>query len=50
VRGVGGSAIATLQGTIEEVDGGSRSRLTLALDFEGHGLGMLLVPLLIRRP
>jgi uncharacterized membrane protein len=48
VRGVGGSAIATMRGTIDELDGGNRSRLTLALDFEGHGLGTLLVPLLIR--
>jgi len=26
-----------------------RSRLTIAVDFEGHGIGELLVPLFIRR-
>ncbi len=27
----------------------SRAQLTIALDFEGHGLGRLLVPLVVRR-
>ena len=26
-----------------------RSHLTIAVDFEGHGLGKLLVPLVVRR-
>jgi hypothetical protein len=26
-----------------------RSRVTIELDFEGHGIGKLLVPLVIRR-
>jgi hypothetical protein len=30
-------------------DEGSRSRLTIALDFEAHGIGKLLVPLTVRR-
>jgi len=25
------------------------SRLTIAVDFEGHGIGKMLVPLLVRR-
>jgi hypothetical protein len=25
-----------------------RSRLTIAVDFEGHGIGRILVPLLVR--
>jgi hypothetical protein len=27
----------------------SRSRLTIAVDFEGHGIGKVLVPLVVRR-
>jgi hypothetical protein len=26
-----------------------RSRLTISVDFEGHGLGAVLVPLVVRR-
>jgi uncharacterized protein YndB with AHSA1/START domain len=49
VRAVGGPVVATAKGTIEPLDHGERSRVTIALDFEGHGIGRLLVPLLIRR-
>ena len=31
--------------TVEPLDAGSRSRFTLELDFEGHGIGKLLAPL-----
>jgi uncharacterized membrane protein len=31
--------------TVEPVGDGSRSRLTMELDFEGHGMGKLLAPL-----
>ena len=31
--------------TVEPLDEGARSRLTLELDFEGHGFGRLLAPL-----
>jgi len=48
VRGVGGSVIAIAKGTIEPLDDGERSRVTIALDFETHGIGKLLVPLIIR--
>jgi uncharacterized membrane protein len=34
--------------SVEPLDGGSRSRITLQLDFEGHGLGKLLLPLVRR--
>src|SRR6266540_6063232 len=30
--------------TVEPVDGGARSRVTFTLDFEGHGLGVPLIP------
>jgi uncharacterized protein YndB with AHSA1/START domain len=49
VRGVGGPLTAIAQGTIEPLDGGERSRITIAIEFEGHGLGKLLVPLVSRQ-
>lgn len=48
VRGTGGPLVAIARGTIEPLDNGKRSRLTIALDFEGRGIGRLLVPLVIR--
>jgi uncharacterized protein YndB with AHSA1/START domain len=41
VRGIGG-------GTVEPLDHGERSRVTIRLDFEGHGIGKLLIPLVVR--
>ncbi|HCT77253.1 MAG TPA: hypothetical protein DGG94_11970 [Micromonosporaceae bacterium] len=35
--------------TIEPINGGTRSRVTFTLDFEGHGLGIPLVPLVRRQ-
>ena len=48
VRGVDGPIRATVDVTAEPL-GETRSRLTIAIDFEGHGIGKLLVPLLVRR-
>jgi hypothetical protein len=36
-------------GTFEPVGEGQRTRFTFELDFEGHGVGKLLVPLVVRR-
>jgi Polyketide cyclase / dehydrase and lipid transport. len=44
-RGIDGPVRAVGRATIEPLAGGSSSRVTLALDFEGHGFGKLLVPL-----
>ena len=49
VRGVDGPVRGNVKGTVEPLDGGARSRVTIELDFEGHGLGKLLVPLIVRR-
>jgi uncharacterized protein YndB with AHSA1/START domain len=49
VRGVGGPLRAVAKGTIEPLDDGTRSRVTIAIEFEGHGLGKLLVPLVSRQ-
>lgn len=34
---------------VEPLAEGSRSRVTITVDFEGHGIGKLLVPLVVRR-
>ena len=47
VRGVDGPIRATVDLTVEQVTA-QRSRLTIAVDFTGHGIGKLLVPLLVR--
>jgi uncharacterized protein YndB with AHSA1/START domain len=49
VRGVDGPVRAMVKGTVEPLDDGGRSRVTIELDFEGHGVGKLLVPLVVRR-
>jgi uncharacterized protein YndB with AHSA1/START domain len=49
VRAVGGPVRATARGTIEPIAGGERSRVTIALEFKGRGIGRLLVPLVVRR-
>lgn len=47
VRGVDGPIRAMVDVTVEPRSDAS-SRLTIALDFEGHGIGRLLVPLFVR--
>ena len=49
VHGVDGPIRATVDVLVDPLDGGSRARLTINLDFEGHGIGKLLVPLVVRR-
>jgi uncharacterized protein YndB with AHSA1/START domain len=49
VRGVDGPVRGMVKGTVEPLDDGARSRVTIELDFEGHGVGKLLVPLVVRR-
>jgi uncharacterized protein YndB with AHSA1/START domain len=36
-------------GRFEPLDDGSRTRFTFELDFKGHGIGKLLVPLVVRK-
>ncbi len=48
VRGIDGPIHATVDLTVEPLTG-STSRLTIAVDFEGHGIGKILVPLIVRR-
>jgi uncharacterized protein YndB with AHSA1/START domain len=48
-RGVDGPVRPDATIEIEPLDGGTRSRVTFGLDFDGHGIGKLIVPLAVRR-
>jgi uncharacterized protein YndB with AHSA1/START domain len=48
VRGIDGPIRAAVDVTVEPLSE-SRSRLSIAVDFTGHGIGKLLVPLMVRR-
>jgi uncharacterized protein YndB with AHSA1/START domain len=48
VRGTDGPIRATVDVLVEPL-AGSRSRLTISVDFTGHGIGKILVPLVVRR-
>jgi uncharacterized protein YndB with AHSA1/START domain len=48
VRGVDGPIRAVVDVTVEPRSD-ARSLITIAVDFEGHGIGRLLVPLVVRR-
>jgi hypothetical protein len=49
VRGLDGPIRGNAEGTVEPLGDGDRSRVTIALELEGHGIGKLLLPLLVRR-
>jgi uncharacterized protein YndB with AHSA1/START domain len=49
VRSLDGPVRGENRGTIEPLDGGRRSRLSYELDLRGHGIGKLLVPLVVKR-
>lgn len=44
-RGVSGSLAGIAKCTVQPLDGGRLSRLTIALDIEARGLGKLLLPI-----
>ncbi len=48
VRGVDGPIRAIVDVTVDEL-ADDRSRLTIVVDFTGHGIGKVLVPLMVRR-
>ncbi|MFE9632551.1 SRPBCC family protein [Streptomyces sp. NPDC006463] len=48
IHGVDGPVRPDVRGRIEPLDGGTRSRVTLSVDFEGHGMGRALVPLVVK--
>jgi hypothetical protein len=48
VRGIEGPITAIVDLTVEPL-AADRSRLTITVDFAGHGIGKLLVPLVVQR-
>jgi uncharacterized protein YndB with AHSA1/START domain len=48
-RGIDGPIRALVVVTVEPLGDGSQSRVQIAIDFTGHGIGKLLVPLFVRR-
>jgi uncharacterized protein YndB with AHSA1/START domain len=48
-RGIDGPIRPHATITIEPIDGGARSRVTFTLNFEGHGIGIALLPLVRRQ-
>ena len=48
-RGIDGPVRPIGQGTLEPIDDGAGTRFTFSIDFEGHGIGKVLVPLVVRR-
>jgi Polyketide cyclase / dehydrase and lipid transport len=48
VRGIDGPIRAAVEVRVEPVTD-FRSRLTISVDFTGHGIGKILVPLMVRR-
>jgi len=49
VRGLDGPVRGNVTGRIEPLDDGTRSRVTIELELEGHGIGKLLLPLFVQR-
>ena len=49
MRGVDGQVRGDVTGTIEPLDYGTRSRVTLSLELKGYGIGKLLLPLFVQR-
>ncbi|HWE14100.1 MAG TPA: SRPBCC family protein [Solirubrobacteraceae bacterium] len=48
-RGISGPIRAIVAVTVEPLADRSQSRVTIELDFTGHGIGKVLVPLVVRR-
>ena len=49
VHGVDGPIRATVNVAVEALDEGAHSRVTIEIEFEGHGIGKVLVPLVVLR-
>jgi hypothetical protein len=48
LRGSDGPIRAEVNVKVEALDGDRRSKVTIEIDFSGHGIGTLLVPLVVR--
>ncbi|MFJ7074462.1 SRPBCC family protein [Streptomyces sp. NPDC098781] len=47
LHGIDGPVRTRTHGEIEPLDDGRRSRVTIDIDFEGHGAGKILLPLVV---
>lgn len=47
VRGIDGPIRASVDVTVTPVDGSRRTRVEIGIDFTGHGIGKVLVPLVV---
>jgi hypothetical protein len=48
-HGVDGPIRGVVEVDVDPLDGDARARVTISLDFEGHGIGKLLIPVIVRR-
>ena len=48
MRGIDGPVRGRVHGEITPFDEGRRSHVSMDLDFEGHGIGKVLIPLMVR--
>lgn len=48
-RGLDGPIRGIVQVDVDPLDDDTRCRVTISLDFEGHGIGKVLIPLMVRR-
>jgi len=48
-HGVDGPVRPNVEMTVEPLADNTRARITVVMDFEAHGIGKLLVPLVVRR-
>jgi hypothetical protein len=48
LRGIDGPIRAVVDVTVDGLDAGRRSRVAIDIEFEGHGIGKLIVPLAVR--
>jgi len=49
VRGLDGPVRGNVKTSVDPLDDDKRSRVTIELDLQGHGIGKLIVPLVARR-
>ena len=49
IRGVDGPVRGNVKGRVRPLNGDNRSRVTIELDLQGHGIGKLLLPLVVNR-
>jgi len=49
IRGIDGPIRAKVRVTVDPRGDGEQSRVTISLDFSGHGIGKMLLPMVVRQ-